>query len=840
MLARLFPEVRAVERQRFTAFFFLAALLLAGQAVGGTAAESLLLSRLGVQALPVAMVAASLTTIAGSALYSRWVGRRRHEVSFLLMLTLGMSFLSLTIPLVQARIEAVYIALFCFNWLTFTLYYNHFFTLVGDYFDTLAMKRLVPLFVVGATSGEIAGGLSASWMSANLGAQGLLLLWIGWQGLAATFLWLLQTKLLSWNPAAHNRGSSRPTTAAPSGWTYLRRSSLGQSLALMAAAMMVTNTVVQYLHADIFVQTFSGEGQLASFLGLFTATTNMIELVIGARITPWLVRRYGVAQTNMIQPIGAVLTMVALSGSYTLLPAMLAWMNRKMLNDSLAAPTRAMLYSAFPARFRGPVRASVDGVFGAGSQALAGLALSMLQHFVAVADLVWVGIAVACGYVAAAWRVRSVYMATLVGDLALSRLHLPACQQHPRRTTPLLGEGEDGLLLGGPEELGRWAEKPDEPRSLLALARLQTLTDPLATVVIARFLEDPRPAIRLAASKGLGHRGEPALSHIEPYFRTAAIASVQAAYDAVANTECERGRAMLAQEIRLLVREAWRHLFLAETAARFQEPLLRLALEDHCSRCQGLAFKVLSLLEGEQLMAPVMNTLRFANAAARANAMEVLSNLGDREAAGLLVLLTESTSRADKLASAARIMPALSKISSPNDSAQAECATRSASVRAGLLESCSYSSSPFVRRAVARSGHPDSDQALERLTRLKAYDLFEPLGLEELQGVSEYLVTERFGAGEVVVAEGEEGERLYLAVEGRLHPPVTTFGVTALLDGGPQRYTVTAQGRCTFWSLRREHFHLLIRRYPEIGLALFRRLARQLKRQEVQLKSLPE
>ena len=840
MLARLFPEVRAVERQRFSVFFFLAALLLAGQAVGGTAAESLLLSRLGVQALPLAMVTASLTTIVGSALYSRWVGRRRHEVSFLTMLTLGMSFLALTIPLVQARVGSVYIALFCFNWLTFTLYYNHFFTLVGDYFDTLAMKRLLPLFVVGATSGEIAGGLSASWTSANLGAQGLLVLWIGWQGLAATFLWLLRPRLLSWNPAVQSGGSRRPTAAAPSGWAYLRRSSLGQSLALMAAAMMVTNTVVQYLHADIFVRTFSGEGQLASFLGLFTATTNMVELVIGARVTPWLVRRYGVALTNMVQPVGAVLTMLLLSGNYTLVPAMLAWMNRKMLNDSLAAPTRAMLYSAFPARFRGPVRASVDGVFGAGSQALAGLALGMLQHYVAVADLVWVGIVVACGYVAAAWRVRAVYMATLVQDLALSRLHLPGRQQHPRRTTPLLGQGEDGLLRGGPEELGRWANAPDEGRAMLALARLQTLSDPLAAVVIARSLEDPRPALRLAASKGLGHRGEPALPHIEPYFRAAAIASVEAAYEAAADTGCERGRAMLAQEIRLLVLEAWRHLFLAETAARFQEPLLRLALEDHCSRCQRLAFKVLSLLEGEQLMAPVMNTLRFANAAARANAMEVLSNLGDREAAGLLVLLTENTSRADKLASAARIMPTLSKSSSPSDSVQDEGVAWSASVRAGLLESCSHSSSPFVRRAAAQCGHPEGDQALERLARLKTYDLFEPLGLEELQGVSEYLVTERFGAGELVVAEGEQGERLYLAVEGRLHPPVTSFGVTALLDDGPQRYTVTAQERCTFWSLRREHFQLLIGRYPEIGLALFRRLARQLKRQEIQLKSLPE
>lgn len=821
MIARLFPEVRAIERQRFAAFFTLAALL-GGLAVGGTTAESLLLSRLGVQALPSAMVAASITTILGSTLYSRWVGRRRHETSFLLLLALGMSFLGLSMPLVQARFAPIYMALFCFNWLSFTLYYSHFFTLVGDYFDTLAMKRLLPLFVVGATSGEIGGGLSASWVSSHLGAQGLLLLWIGFQGLAASFLWLLRGRLLAWNPPSQAKRQT-PAGATPSGLAYLRRSSLGRALALMAAAMMVTNTVVQYLHADIFVRTFSGEGQLASFLGMFTAVTNMVELVIGARITPWLVRRFGVAQTNLVQPVGAVLTMLMLSGSYTLIPAMLAWMNRKMLNDSLAAPTRAMLYSAFPARFRGPVRASVDGVFGAGSQAVAGLVLGVLQHYVAVANLVWIGIAVAVGYVAAAWRVRTSYLATLVHDLAEARLRMPESAerlQGPRRTTPLLTFQEQGLAGGGPEELGLWARGPDEARSLLALAHLQASRDPLATVVIARLLEDSRPAVRQAASRALGYRGESALAHIEPYFRSAAVASVEAAYEAVADTGIARGRDMLAQEIRVLVREALRHLFLAEAAS--DDPILRLALEDHCARCQRLAFKVLSLLEGEHLMAPVLNSLRFANAAARANAMEVLSNLGDREAAGLLVLLTEGSSRSDKLASAARLVPALSN--PPGD-------------RAGLLERCSHSSSPFVRRAAAQCAEPGSDHALTKLARLKSYDLFATLGLEELQGVAEYLLTERFGAGEVVVERGDPGQRLYLAVEGRLEPEVAAFGVTPLLDDEPQRYTVTAREPCTFWSLRREHFQLLVRRYPEIGLALFRRLARQLKLQEARLKS---
>ncbi len=829
MLGRLFPDVRSTERHRFVSFFVLAALLLAGQAVGATTAESLLLSRLGVQALPSAMVAGSLATIMGAWLYSRWVGRYRHEISFLVMLFFGIAFLGLSLPLVAARAEPVYFALFCFNRLTFTLYYGHFFTLVSDYFDTLAMKRLVPLFVVGSTCGEIGGGLAASLVSSRLGALGLLCLWIVCQSLAAIFLWVLRPKLAAWNPPIRAVRRHTPATSGPSGWAYIRRSSLARALAIMAAAMMVTNTVIQFLHGDIFVRAFSGEGQLASFLGMFTALTNLIELVIGARVTPWMVRRFGVATTNLVQPIGAVLTLLLLSWHYALVPAMLAWMNRKMLQDSLAAPTRAMLYGAIPARFRGPVRATVDGVFGASSQCLAGMLLGVFQHHASRSGLVSVGVLLACFYVAAAWRVRTLYLTTLVDDLHRSRLALPESHEKmagPRRTTPLLGPDDCALgqdLKAGPEELAIAASGPDEARALLALARLEATPDPLALVVIARSLCDSRRALRQAAASALSRRGRPSLPILEPYFRAAAAATVEAAYEAaIADAQ---GKEMLAQEMRMLVREALRHLVLAESAAQNDVPVLLLALEDHCARCQRLAFKLLSLLEGEHLMAPVISTLRFADAASRANAMEVLSNLGDREAAGLLVLLLESSSRTEKIGAASRLVPGQAAL--PRD-------------LEALLERCSHSSSPFVRRAARlyRGEGRDADPQLLRLARLKTFELFATLSLEELEGVARYLVTERFAVGEAVVERGQAARRLFLMVAGQVDPPVSAFGVTPLVDGGAQRYTVIASLPSTVWSIRADHFQNLIARYPEIGFALFRRLARQLKQQERRLKAL--
>ena len=600
---RLFPEVRASEKHRFIYFLLLAALLLAGQAVGLTVSESLLLSRLGVDALPQAIFAASITTVIGSALYTAWVGRSRTDRSFVTLLLLGIGFLMAAYLLVRAQASWIFVGLFCFYCLTFTVYYTHFYSLASEYFDTLAAKRILPLMGVGATLGEIVGGFSASFLSRVFSAEQLLFVWAGFLCLTAILLRGTRQLLQRWNPETGGSKSSKKG-GLKEGFAYLKQSRLGRSLALTVAAMILAMSIVQYVYSDIFVTRFPKEEELAAFLGAFLGVTNLFELVISARFTPWLIRKLGVAQTNLIHPVGAVLTLMLVKFDYALIPAMLAWMNRKMLQDSLASPTRALLFNAFPARFRGPVRGFLDGVVGSSASALAGVALWFLQGRFSVDAIVWVGLVVSVVYLVGAWLVRAAYLDTLLESLAEGRLHLGAATL--KKITEFMSSvGEDGMLKAGlaheqpdvrrlcvealgpdtpaealqdehpevrlaaaqalrsrPELLRVLQEDPDpelrllgqvaaggeavlndlagrvshadEKTALGALNALAISADPLARVLMASALDDPRARVRGRVATLMANRGPQVLPQLEPYFRSATEATAGAAYEAAA------------------------------------------------------------------------------------------------------------------------------------------------------------------------------------------------------------------------------------------------------------------------------------------------------------------
>src|SRR3990172_4805416 len=100
-LWRLLPDVRVQERSRFLFFGGLVALLAFAQTLGLAASEALFVAKLG-----------------APAILCLWYA-----------------------------LQAILI--------------NHFWTFASDYFDTLASKRLFPLFTAGTSVGGAAGGLVA-------------------------------------------------------------------------------------------------------------------------------------------------------------------------------------------------------------------------------------------------------------------------------------------------------------------------------------------------------------------------------------------------------------------------------------------------------------------------------------------------------------------------------------------------------------------------------------------------------------------------------------------------------------------------------------------------------
>lgn len=943
MLARLFPEVRRTEIQRFQLFFMLAALLLAGQAIGLTVSESLLLSRLGVKALPQALFAASIVTVIGSLSYAAWVGRHRHEDSFIRLLLGAAGVLVASMALIEQQVSWIFPGLFCFYCLTFSLFYTHFYTLAADYFDTFSAKRILPLFGVGATVGELAGGLCASTMSRLVATESLLWVWLGFVLAAAALLVTQRNRFREWKPEQDRPERSNFVGDIKAGMQYLKRSALGKALAMTIASMIFCMAMVQYIYSDVFVARFPKDEDLAAFLGGFLAFTNLLELVIGARLTPWLIRRFGVARANLVHPVGALLTFGLLQLDYTLVPAMLAWMNRKMIQDSLAAPVRALVFNAFPQRFRGQVRAFMEGVVGSSSQALAGIGLMAAQQLIEPRTLVLVGAAIGVVYLVGAALVRREYLRSLIEGVKegrwsaaaareltqaqLQSLWQSACQaeelpslrrlaaslseqqllealqhksdkvrlaaveqlsservpasllqdesaeirleavlafarggqaervetltadcdprvaawamgalgqiskSHPQLSVEALPDSQLDLArrhldhfdpavraaalrrLAGqlsPSRLEKELSDPDERVRLAALEGLSRSQDPLARQILAGALADRAPEVRARAAALLCAFGERAIAAVEPYLHAPRESTVRAALEALAGSV--EGQALLTHELQALVRQACRRLVLAQALA--EDELLSWTLHRQSERNRRLALHLLALVEGEAVIGSVTSSLRFARSSTRADALEVLSNLGDPGAAELLVILLEDSSLDDKVSAAVRIEPSLA-LDAPGEQ---------------LRERCHHSPDPFIRRAAG-----GFDPRLKRLYELSQLEFFSGLSLEQLAEVDEYLQEERFGDTESVLKAGEPNDRIYFCVAGELEPRAKVHGEVAALDQGPNRVDVQARGRARLFSLRTARLPELLRRFPELAFPTLSCLTRRLVAVEAEI-----
>ncbi len=131
----------------------------------------------------------------------------------------------------------------------------------------------------------------------------------------------------------------------------------------------------------------------------------------------------------------------------------------------------------------------------------------------------------------------------------------------------------------------------------------------------------------------------------------------------------------------------------------------------------------------------------------------------------------------------------------------------------------------------------------EKFDQIHRLGLFATLLPKELRVVHGLLHERRYGKGEVIFDEGEEGQALYIVVEGQVlicrHSPSGTqriadahagamFGELALLDGSPRAAQVRAAEDCVLAALARADFNSLVETHGAIASKIALQLAREL------------
>ena len=138
---------------------------------------------------------------------------------------------------------------------------------------------------------------------------------------------------------------------------------------------------------------------------------------------------------------------------------------------------------------------------------------------------------------------------------------------------------------------------------------------------------------------------------------------------------------------------------------------------------------------------------------------------------------------------------------------------------------------------------------------LKGVELFSELNEEQLGMIANLVIVKNYNRDETVVLEGDDSmQALYLIATGSVQVYMTGidgretilsflergdfFGEMSLIDGEPRSASVRTVTDATLLVIHRESFLSLIRRTPEIAMALMSELCKRLRKANKQIGSL--
>jgi hypothetical protein len=249
--------------------------------------------------------------------------------------------------------------------------------------------------------------------------------------------------------------------------------------------------------------------------------------------------------------------------------------------------------------------------------------------------------------------------------------------------------------------------------------------------------------------------------------------------------------------------------------------VLEVRERDHVRSLLG-ALAVLGAPEASGL---IRRCLHADDAEIRAQAMEALESLGDRQLAGRVVRLLE------------------------------DIGPRQRPERDAVLGRLAHDDDPWLRRlAQACVGGPVVTEAtrslsdLEMMLALRRVPLFEGLDPEDLQRIASTAVERRYDPGEVVMTEGDVGQDLVVLLEGsvrveRAEPDGTRrlirsyaagehIGELAVLRERPRVATVTAEDAgARGLVVSGEGLKAILRERPDAAMAMLATLAERVSQQ---------
>ncbi|MFA5262412.1 MAG: hypothetical protein WC378_01205 [Opitutaceae bacterium] len=483
-LFRIVPD----ETPKVLAFAGLAALLQAGMAIGVSAADSLFLTHLGVEKLPIIYICLPVVMTLYAPIFAVLQGRfGMHRVFYgtLVLLAAGGLFFGLGAGIIGESTPWLLFAMKLYVGMWFIALYTLFWNFSDDYFSILDSKRIYGLIAAGAAGGAMLG---SSFVTAFTAFYPPAKLFLAWAALALLAIPVF-SRLTKRFPRIETEISVEEESMGPGRLLRFvirtfRSSRFALALSAICFCTLCTTGLLEYLAFGVLSQTHSA-AELAGLLGKLHTIANALTLAVNLVLFNRIVGRLGVNNTVLILPLAYLSAFVIFYLKAGMLGALVAFYAYQSLLVSVDYNNVNLLFNALPATVKRQLRTFIEAMCEPVATALAGLFLLGWATRLGSSSIALTGILAAIATLGVAMLVRHDYLDALSENLRRDWLDFT---RSARTWIQSICE-RDRVLL---REKARSSQ--DRSEKILATEILGAIDDPHACEALLEIVETARPA----------------------------------------------------------------------------------------------------------------------------------------------------------------------------------------------------------------------------------------------------------------------------------------------------------------------------------------------------------
>ncbi|NJP06327.1 MAG: cyclic nucleotide-binding domain-containing protein [Chloroflexaceae bacterium] len=548
-------NIRASEWSRLLSLYAMLFVFVIGWRWAAAVIEAGFLQQLGVEALPWFFMIKAVISLPATIVYSVFADRTSRGMLLIGILATAVVGVMVGLLLILLQLDGIgYPLLFLLLFVPLDdIFWAQMLLYIYNFFDTRSSKRIIPVLLTSVTVGGIIAGLSMPLVNALLPPLVVIMIWPFSIVAVMVIIWFIphwlrrdastnQTGELLLTTATSGETRESHLTSLREGFRYVTQSTLLRWVAVSTLLVSVLLVFLEYQTSQVLLQSFQSPDpqqvtrDIANFIGLVLAVSNMILLPFQLFLMSRMISRMGVGNANLIFPLGNMVIATSLLLLPGLPTAALAYVGRTRFYNSIGFPIDGLLYNAVPLRVKGRARAFANGFVIPAGAFLGAILLLLLPIVNAAVGLTWLLpsfiVVVSLAYLFSGLVIRRYYQHALIAlleqeDYASLMSHeysnvLAADPTTLQTLTRRLEEssGDEFTIfmakliseVGSNEAipiLGEKARKTTNPYVRSALIDILTVADVQSTAVqelYIEFLKDPDARVRQSALAGLEHQ----------------------------------------------------------------------------------------------------------------------------------------------------------------------------------------------------------------------------------------------------------------------------------------------------------------------------------------------